>query len=89
MHMASKFLRRNSHLATFVCVVFTAFAVGIGETKNEESFPYRTVKEARKAVTKIPGVTLEAADGWFIVTDRSARTTWTFPERDELRGGPG
>lgn len=45
---------------------------------EQQAFPFKTVKEARIAVTKLPGVSTRSIGGWLVVSDPPNKTTWTF-----------
>jgi hypothetical protein len=50
----------------------------------EGNLRYKSVEEARRAVTRLPGAITKSVDGWFIVEDRENRTTWLFSEKEEI-----
>jgi hypothetical protein len=55
-----------------------------GSAQAEAGIGYKSVAEARAALTAIPGVQTSQQNGWLVVIDKASGTVWSFsPPNDQ------
>ena len=73
-----------SFLSSWHCVVaaILAFLLGATNSHAQNTISYKSVSEARQALTSAPGVVSSQQGGWLIVEDRATRSLWSFAPSD-------
>jgi hypothetical protein len=66
---------RSSWIALVLCLFS-------GNAQAEAGIGYKTVAEARAALTATPGLEISHPDGWLVVVDRPNGTVWSFTPPD-------
>jgi hypothetical protein len=74
----------NSPFSNATIALITLFSCAVSAADDGRGVGYRSVKEARHAVTRFSGVVTKAVDGWLIVEIPEDKTTWIFPEKGEV-----
>jgi hypothetical protein len=59
-----------------------AFLLEATNSHAQNATGYKSVSEARQALTSTPGVVSSQQGGWLIVEDRATRSLWSFAPSD-------